>query len=74
MVPESNSQIIGSYTMVDRAGRFFDDASGCHHYSRPILNIGVKEALNEVNYDFQKFHSRGGNYDWEIVKQYSQNA
>jgi len=66
IVPETNSQIKGSYAMVDPAGRFFDNSAGAHSYSRPILDIGALAALQEVNYDFSKFISRGGLYDWTM--------
>jgi len=66
IVPESNKQIKGSYVMVDPAGRFFDNAEGTHNYSKPILEVGIKEALKTVNYDFKKFFDRGGIYDWGV--------
>lgn len=65
VIPESNEQMQGSYAMVDPAGRFFDNADGFHHYSRPILEAGVKEALKDVRLNFGKFLSRGGIYEWE---------
>lgn len=64
VVPESNTQVKGSYVMVDPAGRFFDNATGTHQYSSPILEIGVKEAIKQVRYDFGKFVARGGVYNW----------
>ncbi len=64
IVPESNDEIKGSYVMVDPAGRFFDNVQGTHNYSKPILEVGVQEALKTMNYDFYKFKSRGGIYDW----------
>lgn len=64
IVPETNSQIKGSYAMVDPAGRFFDNITGKHNYSRQILEVGVMTAIQEVNYDLPKFISRGGQYDW----------
>lgn len=64
LVPESNIKMKGSYVMVDPAGRFFDNVQGYHHYSRPILEVGIGKALMEVDFDFQKFTSRGGIYDW----------
>ena len=67
IVPETNSQVKGSYAMVDPAGRFFDDADGTHHYNRPILEIGVGSAIREVNYNLEKFISRGGLYDLETL-------
>ena len=68
IVPESNDLIKGSYAMVDPAGRFFDNAKGTHNYSLPILQIGSRLAIQQVNYDFSKFVRRGGAYDWEIEK------
>lgn len=67
IVPETNSQIKGSYAMVDPAGRFFDNTTGKHNYSSQILEVGVITAIQEVNYDLPKFISRGGQYDWTRV-------
>ncbi|QCE43320.1 viperin family antiviral radical SAM protein [Psychroserpens sp. NJDZ02] len=68
IVPESNDEIKGSYVMVDPAGRFFDNAAGTHNYSKPILEVGIQEALKTMNYDFDKFLNRGGVYDWNTNK------
>ena len=62
VVPESNDLMTGSYVMVDPAGRFFDNVAGGHTYSRPILDVGVEEALSDVSVDATKFISRGGLY------------
>lgn len=64
VVVESNELMRGSYVMVDPAGRFFDNASGGHRYSKPILGVGVEEALREVDVDARRFKERGGFYDW----------
>ena len=64
IIPESNTQMKGSYAMVDPAGRFYDNTKGTHNYSRPILEIGSRLAIHQVNYDFSKFVSRGGIYNW----------
>jgi len=64
LVPEQNELMRGSYVMIDPAGRFFDNASGMHHYSKPILEVGVKEAYNEVTISNEKFRQRGGLYNW----------
>jgi radical S-adenosyl methionine domain-containing protein 2 len=64
MIPESNTAIKGSYVMVDPAGRFFDNAQGTHNYSKPILEIGVAEAIKAMDYDLDKFLKRGGKYKW----------
>ncbi|WP_203459322.1 viperin family antiviral radical SAM protein [Lacinutrix sp. WUR7] len=68
IVPESNDEIKGSYVMVDPAGRFFDNAQGTHNYSKPILEVGIQEALKTMDYDLDKFEKRGGIYDWENDK------
>jgi radical S-adenosyl methionine domain-containing protein 2 len=67
IVPENNSQMKGSYAMVEPAGRFYDNVKGTHNYSRPILQIGAEQAIKEVNYDFKKFILRDGLYDWKTI-------
>ena len=64
VVPESNDLMTGSYVMVDPAGRFFDNVSGAHTYSRSIIEVGVEEAFREVSVDSRRFISRDGLYDW----------
>ena len=64
VVPENNDLMTGSYVMVDPAGRFFDNVAGAHTYSRPILEVGVEEALKDVSVDAGKFLSRSGVYAW----------
>jgi radical S-adenosyl methionine domain-containing protein 2 len=64
IVPENNDQMKGSYAMIDPAGRFFNNSSGTHIYSKPILNIGCASAISEMNYNFDKFEERGGLYNW----------
>lgn len=68
IVPESNDEIKGSYVMVDPAGRFFNNAQGTHNYSKPILDIGVQEALKTMNYNYSKFLNRGGIYNWVMSR------
>lgn len=68
VVPESNTQMKGSYAMVDPAGRFYDNTTGQNNYSQPILEIDCHKAIQQVNYDFAKFISRGGIYDWINTK------
>lgn len=64
VVSESNSLMSGSYAMLDPAGRFFDNTTGVHRYSRPVLEVGVFEAFEQVTFDRRKFDERGGRYDW----------
>jgi radical S-adenosyl methionine domain-containing protein 2 len=66
LVPESNNAIKGSYVMVDPAGRFFDNTKGTHTYSKPILEVGIKEAIQTMDYHLDKFKKRGGIYDWVL--------
>ena len=64
VVPENNDLMTGSYVMVDPAGRFFDNVAGFHTYSRPILKVGVEQALKDVSFDAGKFLCRSGMYAW----------
>jgi radical S-adenosyl methionine domain-containing protein 2 len=68
IIPETNFDMSGSYAMVDPAGRFYDNAQGKHNYSLPILQVGARIAIQQVNYDFNKFIERGGVYDWTMKK------
>ena len=62
IVPETNEMMTGSYVMVDPRGCFFDNTSGRHTYSRPILEVGVTAALEDVTVYTDRFAQRGGNY------------
>ena len=64
VVPESNKMMTESYVMIDPAGRFFDNAQGAHTYSRPILEVGIEDALQDVSVDRERFLKRGGQYEW----------
>lgn len=67
VVPETNDLMTGSYAMIDPAGRFFDNVFGTHTYSRPILEVGVRQAFADVSVDFEKFLARDGLYDWQRI-------
>lgn len=67
IIAENNYQMTGSYAMVDPAGRFYDNTSGGHTYSKPILDIGARLAIQQMSYNFSKFVSRGGIYNWSLV-------
>lgn len=62
LVPEEHEDITGSYAMVDPAGRFFDDVTGRHRYSKPILDAGIDAAWSEVGFSMERFVGRGGDY------------
>ncbi len=70
IIPESNDDMKGSYAMVDPAGRFFDNTKGVHNYSLPIHEIGARLAIQQVNYDFNKFIEREGIYNWHNDKSF----
>ncbi|MEY4937129.1 MAG: hypothetical protein RIS64_3488 [Bacteroidota bacterium] len=67
MVPETNEQIKDSYVMIDPSGRFFSDGTGTHHYSKPILEVGIEAALEEVQISYEKFLDRDGYDDWKKI-------
>jgi len=77
-VIEPNDIIRGSYLMVDMLGRFYDSSKGCHSYSKPILEIGVEEALQEISVSYEKFTQREGDYsvieETIKVKKYEKDA
>ena len=64
LVPEDNNTMLGSYLLVDPAGRFFSSGSDRHVVSDPILQVGMKRALQQVAFDEEKFLARGGLYSW----------
>ncbi len=64
LVPENNTLMRGSYMLIDPSGRFYDDSKGYHTYSRPILDVGAAEALNDINTNPNTFIKRGGLYNW----------
>ena len=59
---ESNESMTESYIMIDPKGRFYQDNTGGdkrgYQYSRPILQVGVRQAFADVSLYSQKFLSR----------------
>lgn len=57
---EDNDEMTDSYLMIDPIGRFFQNSilGNGYSYSTPIVNTGIEEALNEINFDPEKFHGR----------------
>jgi radical S-adenosyl methionine domain-containing protein 2 len=64
LVLEDDDLIRGSYYMIDPLGRFFDSTKGFHSYSKPILDIGLVKAINQVSFSERKFLERGGSYEF----------
>lgn len=63
-VAEDNEAMTGSYLMVDPLGRLFDNVAGRLHYSRPVLEVGLDQALANVRFSFVRLRNRGGEYEW----------
>lgn len=59
---EPESLMRGSYAMISPDGRFFDNHSGSHRYSDPILKIGIRDAWKQIHYDDDLFAERTQNY------------
>ena len=64
LVPEDNDGMTDSYAMIDPLGRFYGNHRGRYVYSRPILEVGVREALGQVNFEVKRLIQRGGLYTW----------
>ena len=68
IVPEDNTLMTNSYFMISPDGRFFwhtpQKESRGLEYGKPILKVGLKEALRQVRFSEKKFRARGGVYDW----------
>jgi radical S-adenosyl methionine domain-containing protein 2 len=62
VIIESSDLIQGSYIMIDPLGRFYDSSTGKYQYSDKILEVGLREALNQIQVDGTKFINREGNY------------
>lgn len=63
-VPESNELMRGSYAMLDALGRFYSNTEGGHTYGPSILDVGVMRAWEENCFLEDRFHERGGIYEW----------
>ena len=63
-VAEDNQALTGTYLMLDALGRFFSNRTGGHVYTDSILDVGVWEAVRQVNWDVEGFLARGGLYSW----------
>ena len=58
--PESNSAMTESYLMIDPKGRFYQNANdmGCYVYSDCINEVGIDNALSQINFNTNTFISR----------------
>jgi len=63
MAPEDNEEMTESYLMITPDGRFYQNTDGKYFYSDPILQVGVEVALTQINFQYDKFVKRGGEYE-----------
>lgn len=57
---ESNNTMTESYLMIDPNGRFYQNSKGMsgYSYSERITDVGVETALNQINFNCNRFKSR----------------
>jgi len=64
VVIENKSDIIQSYLMIDPLGRFFQNGNEYgYDYSQPIYEVGLENALSQINFNKEKFMKRYRNAD-----------
>jgi radical S-adenosyl methionine domain-containing protein 2 len=63
MVSEDNDAMTSSYIMITPDGRFYQNTEGRYTKSQPILDVGMQAGLEQVGFDYEKFHRRGGAYE-----------
>lgn len=64
-VAEDNDLMECSYYMINPEGKMFDNYNGKMSFSESLLNIGVLDALDQLNISKDKFYARGGLYNWK---------
>lgn len=65
--PETSQDMLGSYVMIDPSGCLIDNSKGSYRKSESVLSIGIKEALNQINLDFEKFRKRQSPVNNELM-------
>ncbi len=67
---EDNDEMTDSYLMIDPVGRFFQNSffGEEYNYSQPIIEIGIDEALKEIEFNAQKFHKRYENKQIKLLE------
>lgn len=59
---ENNEAMTNSYVMLDPAGRFFNNQNGKYFYSPAILDKDIDLCYNQMEYNYNKFINRKGDY------------
>ncbi len=65
LVPETQSDVYGTYAMIGPNGCFFDNSMGCYRYSRPIVRVGIESAFSDIRFSLDRFQKRNGDYDFQ---------
>ncbi len=68
---ETSNMILDSYCMITPDGRFYQDSNRVHHYSQSILQIGIKNAFQQINYVQGKYLDRKGDF---FINKINQNS
>ncbi|KAJ3440394.1 radical s-adenosyl methionine domain-containing protein [Anaeramoeba flamelloides] len=61
-VVETSEMMNQSYCMITPDGRFYQSSGNRYEYSKPILNVGLKNAFDQVTYSLEKFKQRNGDF------------
>jgi len=65
-IPEFNDQMDRSYVMILPDGHFFNYTDHGYVASKDsIFDVGVEEALSQVNWDSESYFKRNGYYNWK---------
>lgn len=67
-IPENNFLMQNSYLLLDEYMRFLNCSNGKKEPSLSILDVGVKDALNDSGFDENTYLARGGRFDWSKKK------
>lgn len=51
-----------SYLMINPEGRFYQNTEGKYIYSSKILEVGLSQAIQEIEFNDKKFIERKGVY------------
>lgn len=62
LISEHTELIKGSYLMINPDGCFFDNLNGRYRVSDPILKVGIEKALSQIQFNYNRFVLRDGNY------------
>ncbi len=62
VIPESNEDMTESYLMINPNGELYQNSNGKYFKSKAIHKVGFENAIQEIQFSFEKFISRNGDY------------